>query len=84
VIVLSDTMEDYIWVTKNYEMLQNSYPGQFIVVKNGKIIAAARSFDQAEKQAKKILTNNEPFIVQRIEAGDLFAYDFRISPKENK
>ncbi len=48
-IILSDTMDDYNWVTKNYEMLQNSYPGQFIVVKNGKIIAAARSFDQAEK-----------------------------------
>jgi len=72
---MSDTIDDYVWVTKNYETLQNSYPGHFIVVKNGKVIAAARSFDQAEKQAKKVLPKDEPFIVQRIETGDLFAYD---------
>jgi len=71
--IMSSVEEDMLWVTENYLSLQEAYPGQFIVVKNGKVVAVARSFDVAEDQARKVLSREIPFVVHRIEAGDLFA-----------
>lgn len=75
---------DVDWVNKNIEVLQEQYPNKYIVVKNEKVIVVADDFDTADKRATELLGKHIEFIVERIEIGDLFAYNFGIYSKTSK
>lgn len=70
----SDVFADIKWIDENYEMLQEKYPGKYIVVKNSTVIVVADDFDTATRRAKEVLGDTIKFTVERIETGDLFAY----------
>ncbi len=81
---VSTVQDDIEWVNKNIELLQEKYPNKYIVVKNEKVIVVADDFDTADKRATDLLGENIEFIVERIEIGDLFAYNFGIYFKDSK
>jgi len=72
---VSSIQDDIEWVNKNIELLQEKYPNKYIVVKNEKVIVVADDYDTADKRATDLLGENIEFIVERIEIGDLFAYN---------
>ena len=80
---VSSVQDDIEWVNKNIEQLQEKYPNKYIVVKNEKVIVVADDFDTADKRATDLLGENIEFIVERIEVGDLFAYNFGIYFKDS-
>ena len=84
IIYNSTVQEDIEWVNNNIELLQEKYPNKYIVVKNEKVIVVADDYDTADKRATEILGNDNEFIVERIEIGDLFAYNIGIYTKDSK
>lgn len=66
-------VEDMQWVDAHYEELQQKYPGKFIVVRNGKVIAVGDNYREAEQRALEKLGPDAEIIVERIEICELFA-----------
>ena len=71
---ISQESKDFAWVSDNLKILQNKYPGKFIAVSNKTVIAVADNWEDIERRAKQVLKANEPFIVEYIESGDLYAF----------
>lgn len=73
-----DVLDDIRWVDNNYIELQKKYPNKYIVVKHNEVIVVADTFNTAYERAIQLLGDVEDFTVERIEIGDLFAYDLKI------
>ena len=78
-IILAETavIADIRWVDQNYIELQRMYPKKYIVAKDQRVIVVAETFRAAYRRAKDLLGEDADFTVERIEIGDLFAYDFK-------
>ncbi len=67
------TTQDFNWITKRYSELQKKYPGQYIAVKNGKVVASGRDlgkvYDAAVRRVKK------DFVTGYIVSGDPFIFN---------
>ena len=76
-----EVIDDIRWVDENYIDLQKKYPNKYIVVKNREVKVAADTFNTAYERAIQILGAETNFTVERIEIGDLFAYNFEFQNK---
>ncbi|MFW9993375.1 MAG: DUF5678 domain-containing protein [Candidatus Odinarchaeota archaeon] len=73
-MALNDSIK---WVHDNYHKLQEKYSGKYISVYKGEIIATGDSIDEVESKTELILTNDEEYLVEFIERGDLHTlYEF--------
>lgn len=71
---------DMQWVDTHYEELQRKYPGKFIVVRDGRVIAVGDNYREAEQRALEKLGPDVEIMVERIEIGELFAYTSLFQP----
>lgn len=62
-VLLTNSIENFKWIQKNFKELEKGYEGKFIAVKNEEIIAFASTRDALNKELqKKKIDISEVFI----------------------
>lgn len=64
--------EDVEWIRKHHEELQEKYPGMYVAVYKGRVIAASRNYSEVVKLASKELPSIKDLAIDHVDSGDLF------------
>jgi hypothetical protein len=68
---------DFNWIGERYPQLQRKYPGQYVAIKDGRVVAHGRDvrtvYETAERKVGKgfvteYIFSGEPFVLDQIRA----------------
>jgi len=64
--------EDTEWIRRHYEELQEKYPGMYVAVYEGRVIAASKDYSEVVKLASKEVPSMKDLAIDYVYSGDLF------------
>lgn len=65
--------DDFNWMNTHYAELQKKYPSMYVAIRDGKVLAADKEFDEAYNKARKkvgkgfitgYVFSGEPFVLK--------------------
>ena len=69
------------YVNKHALELQKKYSGKYIALIGEEIIAAGDTVAEVDRKAR-IISENQPYLVEFVERGDLHAFSFTVSDEK--
>jgi len=64
--------EDVEWIRRHYEELQEKYPGMYVAVHRGRVIAASKDYSEVVKLASRKIASIKDLAIDYVDSGDLF------------
>jgi len=64
--------EDAEWIRRHHEELQEKYPGMYVAVYQGKVIAASKDYSKVVKLASREVPSTRDLAIDYVDSGDLF------------
>ncbi|MEM1558617.1 MAG: DUF5678 domain-containing protein [Candidatus Bathyarchaeia archaeon] len=73
---MSEAIKDFEWINSHYPELQERYPGMYVAVKNGRVIAYGREFGKVYDEAGE--KAGDEFIIDYILSGEPFVLKVKL------
>lgn len=67
------------WLQENYDDLVSKYAGNWVLIKNKKVIFADKSFELVYKKSKELCDSNRNCIIEMVDSGEAVLYDITVS-----